>query len=265
MVAAAASLFSRFDMQQIPGEQKSHGRTLTVRTRRDSDRMRSLAHMELVRDEEPDLPERTRSEVLADALKRFIDFVGAIALIALLSPLLILLAIAIKVDSPGPVLFAHRRLGREGRHFDCLKFRTMEMDAEHRVFEDESLRHHYVSNHFKIPSHLDPRITRLGRFLRKSSLDELPQLWNVVKGEMALVGPRPIVALEATHYGDQLDALLSVRPGVTGRWAVEGRSQVGYPARVDVELAYIRNRSLTTDLLILVKTPWAVLTQRGAV
>jgi exopolysaccharide production protein ExoY len=251
-------------MMQPTGEPQTNARVLT-RPRRDSDRVRSLAHMELVRDDEPDLPERTWSEVLSDAAKRVIDFVCALLLIVLLSPLLILVAIAIKVDSSGPAVFAHRRLGRGGRHFDCLKFRTMETDAEHRVFADEALRHHYVKNHFKIPSHLDPRITRLGGFLRRSSLDELPQLWNVVKGEMALVGPRPIVALEATHYGDQLNALLSVRPGLTGHWAVTGRSQVGYPARVDLELEYIRNRTLLTDLVIVAKTPWVVLTQRGAV
>ena len=221
--------------------------------------------MELVRDEEPALPDRTWLQVSSDALKRVIDLIGAVILIALLAPVLMLVSLIIKMDSPGPVLFAHRRLGRHGRHFDCLKFRTMDLNAEHRVFEDEQLRHHYVSNHFKIPQELDPRITRLGRFLRRSSVDELPQLWNVVRGDMSLVGPRPIVALEATHYGDQLDALLSVRPGLTGRWAVEGRSQVGYPARVDVELQYIHSRSLATDLLILAKTPWAVVTQRGAV
>lgn len=221
--------------------------------------------MELVRDDEPQDPERSRGQVWADAIKRVIDFVGAIALVIALLPLLLLVSIVIKLDSPGQVLFAHRRLGRHGRHFDCLKFRTMVMDAEHRVFEDEHLRHQYVSNHFKIPSALDPRITRLGRLLRRSSLDELPQLWNVIKGDMALVGPRPIVALEATHYGDQLDVLLSVRPGLTGRWAVEGRSRVGYPARVAVELAYVRERSVLLDLAILVKTPWAVVTQRGAI
>jgi exopolysaccharide production protein ExoY len=247
------------------GEPQPQRRASLPRPRRNSDRVRSLAHMELVRDDEPALAERTRSQIWSDALKRVIDLIGALVLIALLTPVLVLVSLVIKLDSPGPALFAHRRLGRHGRHFDCLKFRTMEMHAEHRVFEDEQLRHHYVSNHFKIPLELDPRITRLGRFLRRSSLDELPQLWNVVKGDMSLVGPRPIVALEATHYGDQLDALLSVRPGLTGRWAVEGRSQVGYPARVDVELQYIQNRSIATDFLILAKTPWAVVTQRGAV
>jgi lipopolysaccharide/colanic/teichoic acid biosynthesis glycosyltransferase len=223
--------------------------------------------MELVREDEQEVEviRRSRSAIILDAVRRVLDLAIALVTIAALSPILLTLAIAIKLDSRGPVLFAHRRLGRNGRHFDCLKFRTMEMDAEHRVFHDEELRHHYVSNHFKIPLHLDPRVTRLGRFLRRSSLDELPQLWNVVKGEMALVGPRPIVALEATHYGDQLNTLLSVRPGITGSWAVGGRSELGYPERVDVELSYVRTRSFLSDLAILVRTPWAVLTQRGAV
>jgi len=247
------------------GEHESHRRAAAIRQRRNSDRMRSLAHMELVPNDEFEPQERTATQVLSDAVKRLMDFVGAVVLLALLAPLLTLIAILIKIDSRGPVLFAHRRLGREGKHFDCLKFRTMEVDAEQRVFTDEKLRHHYVSNDFKIPLHLDPRITRLGRFLRRSSIDELPQLWNVVQGEMALVGPRPIVALEATHYGDWLPVLLSVRPGVTGRWAVGGRSHVGYPGRVEVELDYVRSRSLLIDVLILLKTPWAVVTQRGAV
>ena len=150
--------------------------------------------MELVRNDEAEVQPRSAAEGFSDAIKRMIDLVGALALLVLLAPLLTVVSLLIKLDSRGPVLFAHRRLGRDGKHFDCLKFRTMVMDAEQQVFTDEQLRHHYVSNAFKIPVHLDPRITRLGRFLRRSSLDELPQLWNVVRGEMALVGPRPIVA-----------------------------------------------------------------------
>jgi exopolysaccharide production protein ExoY len=250
-------------MKQYTGDHLPHVRGKMLRSRRESER--SLAHIELLRDDEPELPRRARGAILADAVKRVVDLLGSLLLIVALSPVLLVIAIAIRIDSPGPILFAHRRLGRDGRHFDCLKFRTMGTDAEHRVFQDESLRHHYVSNHFKIPAELDPRITRLGRFLRRSSLDELPQLWNVLKGDMALVGPRPIVALEATHYGDKLDDLLSVRPGITGHWAVSGRSQVGYPARVEIELEYIRNRSFRTDLAIIARTPWVVLTQKGAV
>jgi exopolysaccharide production protein ExoY len=246
------------------GEHNPLSRISARRARRDSGRARALAHMELVRDDEVGIPD-VESHRASDGVKRLLDIAGSVALLVVTLPLLVVISLAIKLDSPGSVLFAHKRLGRKGRHFDCLKFRTMDVDAEHRVFQDETLRHHYVSNDFKIPPHLDPRITRIGGFLRRSSLDELPQLWNVLRGEMSLVGPRPIVALEATHYGDDLDTLLSVRPGLTGLWAVQGRSQLTYPDRVGVELSYVRKRTLATDMRILLLTPWAVLTQRGAV
>jgi exopolysaccharide production protein ExoY len=198
-------------------------------------------------------------------LKRAFDLMVATLLLVVLLPMLVVLAIMIRMESPGKVIFAHRRLGRDGRHFDCLKFRSMRPDAEHLLLHDDSLRHHYVTNHFKIPAHLDPRVTRLGRFLRKSSIDELPQLWNVLTGDMSLVGPRPIVALEANYYGDELPVLLAMRPGITGSWAVHGRSEVGYPDRVKLELDYVRNWSVLGDLQILVRTPLTVFTQRGAV
>jgi lipopolysaccharide/colanic/teichoic acid biosynthesis glycosyltransferase len=195
---------------------------------------------------------------------RIVDIVGATVLIILCMPLFLVLAVAIKLDSPGAVVFAHRRLGRNGRHFDCLKFRSMCAEAERLLQSDEKLRHDYVSNHFKIPTDCDPRITRLGRFLRKSSLDELPQLFNVIRGDMSLVGPRPIVPLEATHYGERLPVLLAVRPGLTGPWAVQGRSRVGYPERADMELKYVSTWTFLSDMRILARTPWAVVSQRGA-
>ena len=198
-------------------------------------------------------------------IKRGMDLVGATLLVVLLLPVFVLVAIAIWVESRGPVFFAHRRLGRGGRHFDCLKFRSMRNEAEQLLFEDHALRHQYVSHHFKIPVHADPRITAVGKFLRKTSLDELPQLWNVLRGEMSLVGPRPIVALEATHYGDSLGELLSVRPGMTGAWAVGGRNVIGYPQRARVELGYVRDWSLRGDLRILARTPWTVISQRGTI
>ena len=195
--------------------------------------------------------------------KRIIDVVIASVLLAALSPLLLVVAIAVKLDSPGPLLFAHRRLGQHGRFFDCLKFRSMRIDAERLLRDDETLQDWYVRNHFKIPTHLDRRVTRLGRFLRLTSLDELPQLWNVIRGDMSLVGPRPIVESEGAHYGDRLQELLSIRPGLSGAWAVQGRSRVGYPHRVEIELAYLRTWSLRKDFGILIRTPWVVLTQRG--
>ncbi len=188
----------------------------------------------------------------------------ASALLVLTSPLFMLIALAVKLDSKGPVLFAHRRLGLNGRFFDCLKFRSMSIDAERLLRDDETLQDWYVRNHFKIPTHLDRRVTRLGRFLRLTSLDELPQLWNVIRGDMALVGPRPIVESEGRHYGERLPELLSIRPGLSGAWAVQGRSRVGYPQRVEIELEYVREWTLWQDAWILLKTSWVVLTQRGS-
>lgn len=208
---------------------------------------------------------RWKLALLQRGIKRAIDIIVALSLLVLLLPLLLAIAIAIRIDSPGFPLFAHRRLGRAGRHFDCFKFRSMRRDAEHVLHSDEALRHQYVTNHFKIPTEVDPRVTPLGRFLRRSSLDELPQLWNVVIGDMSLVGPRPIVALEGTYYGERLPELLSVRPGITGIWAVGGRSKVGYPDRVNLELGYLEKRSLLLDLSILARTPWTVFTRHGAV
>ena len=140
----------------------------------------------------------------------------------------------------------------------------MVTDAEHRVFEDESLRHHYVSNHFKIPSDLDPRITRLGRFLRRSSLDELPQLWNVLRGEMSLVGPRPCVPEEFEHYAPHHMERLFVVPGVTGPWQVGGRSRLTFDDMVRLDLQYIEERTLLLDLKLLVLTVPTVLLGNGA-
>ncbi len=200
---------------------------------------------------------------LSCGVKRGVDVIGALVGLTLALPAIVLVAIAIKLESRGAVFFAHARLGRGGRLFSCWKFRSMHEDAESRLHADEVLRHHYVSNHFKIPHHLDPRITRLGSFLRKSSLDELPQLWNVLCGDMSLVGPRPIVPLESSHYGDEAAILLSMRPGLTGAWAVGGRNRVGYPMRATVELDYVKQWTLASDVSILLRTPHAVFTQRG--
>ena len=198
----------------------------------------------------------------ASGLKRGFDILGALVALVVASPLVALIALAIKLESRRPI-FRARRLGQNGRLFNCWKFRSMHADAETRLRADATLRRQYNSNHFKIPQHLDPRITRVGQ-LRRSSLDELPQLWNVLCGEMSLVGARPIVPLESTYYGDELSLLLSVRPGLTGAWAVRGRSSVGYPHRAAIELDYVRRWSFSADLNILIRTPSAVFCQRGA-
>lgn len=199
------------------------------------------------------------------ATKRAVDVLGAVIGLLLAAPLLAVFAVLIRAGSPGSVLFSQARVGRGGRVFRCHKLRTMRADAESLLCTDPELRARYEQNGFKIPCDADHRVTRIGRLLRLTSCDELPQLWNVLRGEMSLVGPRPLVVRELSHYaGDDRDVLLSVRPGLTGAWAVGGRSRVGYPRRAAIELEYVRAWSLRLDLLILFRTIGAVIARRGA-
>ena len=200
------------------------------------------------------------------ALKRLFDIVGSLALLAAFLPVLLLIAALVRVDG-GPVLFAHERIGRGGRRFGCLKFRSMVVDSAERLeallaADPEARAEWDAARKLK----RDPRVTAIGRFLRASSLDELPQLINVLRGEMSLVGPRPVQAAElAAHYGPAAAArYASVRPGITGLWQVSGRCETSYPARVALDLRYVANPSLRGDLRILLKTPSAVLARRGA-
>ena len=196
--------------------------------------------------------------------KRLLDIVvGAVALVAL-APVMAAVAILVRLDSPGPMVFSQRRLGRHGRVFRCYKFRSMRRDAEEVLRAEPALFAEYVRNDYKLPVERDKRITRVGRFLRRTSLDELPQLWNVLKGDMSLVGPRPIVLDELQHYGREQPLFLSLPPGVTGAWQVSGRSSVAYPDRAALELQYVRTWTLGSDLRILLQTLPAVLAQRGA-
>ena len=197
-------------------------------------------------------------------VKRVLDVIlGSVALV-LLAPLMLGVAVALIVGSPGPVFYGQRRLGRYGRSFKCFKFRSMFTDAEERLARDPELHAEYVRNGFKLPEGQDPRITPLGRILRRTSLDELPQLWNVLRGEMSLVGPRPIVPAEIRHYQDDSQMLLLLQPGITGLWQVSGRSNLAYPERTDLELEYVEQWSLGRDLRILAATVPAVLQRRGA-
>lgn len=197
-------------------------------------------------------------------LKRAFDATVAAVLLVILAPLFAVIAIVVRLESPGSPIFGHLRAGRHGRYFRCLKFRTMYADAEERLRSDPELYRRYVENDFKLPAGEDPRITRVGRFLRRTSLDELPQLVNVLRGEMSLVGPRPIIREELTQYADDQPLLLSLRPGLTGLWQVNGRSSVPYPARKFIELEYVQSWSLMRDIEILLRTIPAVLQQRGA-
>ena len=203
---------------------------------------------------------------LRPVLKRAFDLAGALALIVALLPVLLLIALLVKADG-GPALFAHERIGRGGRRFGCLKFRSMVVDSAERLeallAADPEARAQWEATR-KLKR--DPRVTTIGRFLRASSLDELPQLINVLRGEMSLVGPRPVQAAElAAHYGPVAAAhYASVRPGMTGLWQVSGRNDTSYAERVALDLHYVANPTLLGDLRILLRTPFAVLGRRGA-
>jgi Undecaprenyl-phosphate galactose phosphotransferase WbaP len=192
-----------------------------------------------------------------------------ITLIVLAAPYIILaflaISILIKLDSPGPVFYHQTRIGRFGRKFYVYKFRTMVQNAD-QILENyldgsPELKAQWLATH-KLKQ--DPRVTRLGVTLRKLSLDELPQLWNIIKGEMSLIGPRPIVDAEVEKYGKCFDLYIQVRPGLTGLWQVSGRNDTTYERRVELDEYYIRNRSLKLDLHILWKTVFVVLSKDGA-
>ena len=195
-------------------------------------------------------------------IKRLFDIIVSFLGLLILSPLFLLLTILIKCDSKGPVFFIQKRVGRNGKKFGIFKFRTMRINAEEMIasFTPEQLKE--WKENFKMKN--DPRITRVGKFLRNTSLDELPQLINIFIGNMSLVGPRPIVEEELEWYGEKKNVLLSVRPGLTGWWATNGRSEVSYPERCDYELYYVYNCSLLLDIKILFKTFSAVFSRKGA-
>ncbi len=200
------------------------------------------------------------------ALKRMMDVLGALLGMFLLAPVMLGVAILIRFDSPGPILFRQLRRGRHGRLFQVLKFRTMVVDAERRLRDLEKQNESQHGVLFKLRD--DPRVTPLGRFLRRSSLDELPQLMNVLRGEMSLVGPRPLQLRDSDKLG-QLDpegfaCRLLVFPGLTGPWQVGGRSDVDYSHMVRLDREYVENWSLGRDLKIILRTFIVVLVGRGA-
>ena len=202
---------------------------------------------------------------LEAALKRMFDFVVAAIFLAIAAPVMAIIALLVKLSSPGPVFFRQERVGKNGRRIRIYKFRTMHRDAEERLKSDPELYRNYVESNYKLPKGRDPRITFVGRILRELSLDEIPQLLNILKGEMSLVGPRPVVPAEIDKYGDYASLLLSVQPGLTGQWQVSGRSDIAdYARRVRLDMEYIRDQSVARDLQILFRTVPAVLSREGA-
>lgn len=197
--------------------------------------------------------------------KRTLDLVLATSLIVVLAPLIIFITMIIRISDGGNAIFTQRRIGRDGVEFDCLKFRTMVLNAPEKLAEilasdsdaaEEWGRDQKLRN--------DPRITKFGKFLRKTSLDELPQLWNILKGEMSVVGPRPIVEDEVPKYGRYFGAYASVTPGVTGLWQISGRNDTTYDERVMLDAEYAKTRSVWLDMKILFLTVPAVLFSKGA-
>jgi exopolysaccharide biosynthesis polyprenyl glycosylphosphotransferase len=204
---------------------------------------------------------RTPSDTLALAMKRAFDVVSSVALIALLAPLYAVIAAAIKLDSPGPVFFRQRRVGLNGRTFEILKFRSMYADAEAR--QEALLAHNEMSGPvFKIAK--DPRITPVGRLLRRASLDEFPQFWNVLRGEMSIVGPRPPIPAEVRQYKRWQRRRLSMKPGITCIWQISGRNEIDFDRWMELDMQYIDGWSLWRDLQICLRTIPALITARGA-
>ena len=202
----------------------------------------------------------THRQPLGGRPKRGLDLVVASTALVLALPLMVVAALLIKVITGGPVLFVHRRIGFNGRLFDCYKFRTMAENAD-QVLEEYLACNQRAAEEWRETQKLknDPRITLLGQMLRKSSLDELPQLINIIRGEMSCVGPRPIVASELSRYGSVACEYLKTRPGLTGLWQISGRNDIDYASRVALDAQYVRNWSIWTDLIILAKTAYAVM------
>jgi len=197
--------------------------------------------------------------------KRALDIIGAGLGLVVLSPFFLIVALMVRADG-GPAFFAHQRVGRGGKLFGCLKFRSMVIDSQSRLeallASNPAARAEWEATR-KLKN--DPRITRIGRFLRSTSLDELPQLINVLRGEMSLVGPRPVQEAEIDrYYGASAAHYMAVRPGITGLWQVSGRSETSYESRVALDVSYVSRPSMLADLSILLRTPVAVLSRRGA-
>ena len=207
---------------------------------------------------------KEKSYFLYNGIKRMFDIVLAMISIVLLMPIFLIIAIIIKFDSKGKIIFKHKRIGKNGQPIYLYKFRTMYTNSNEileELLKDPKIKKEWEEN-YKLTN--DPRITKVGSFLRKSSLDELPQLLNILMGNMSFVGPRPLVEKEIEKYGKNKNKLLSVIPGLTGWWACNGRSCTTYEERIKLELYYVKNRSIKLDLKVIFKTFITVLKRTGA-
>jgi exopolysaccharide production protein ExoY len=197
-------------------------------------------------------------------VKRVIDVLLVIVALPAVIVIGMIIAVAIRLSSRGPVLFHQVRVGRDGRCFKMVKFRSMQSDAEERLRSDPELLQLYLRNDHKLPANGDPRLTRVGRWLRRTSIDELPQAWNVLTGSMSLVGPRPVTPEQLSDWHGRAATYLSMRPGLTGMWQINGRSGVKADDRLSYDRIYLHEWSLRLDLKILALTPLTVFSTRGA-
>lgn len=196
-------------------------------------------------------------------IKRVFDIILSIIALVLLSPVFLIISIAIKLDSKGKVIFKHKRIGKNGKEIYIYKFRTMVENAQEvmKTFTPEQMKE--FKENYKLAN--DPRITKVGNFLRNSSLDELPQLLNILKGDLSIIGPRPIIEEELERYGEKKSTFLSVTPGLTGYWAANGRSCTSYEDRIKMELYYVENISFKLDMKVFLKTVISVIKRQGAI
>lgn len=197
--------------------------------------------------------------------KQLTDIILSVVALVCFSPVFLVVWFKCQYgDNKGPVFFKQTRIGQYGRPFKIYKFRSMIVDADQVLHANQELYAKYVANNYKLEPEEDPRITRTGRFLRKTSLDEIPQFINIIRGEMSIIGPRPVVAEEVKIYGDRAEKFLSVKPGAMGLWQASGRSNIGYPERCDLELSYVDQASYWFDLKIMFKNIISIFTSEGA-
>jgi Undecaprenyl-phosphate galactose phosphotransferase WbaP len=187
--------------------------------------------------------------------KRLFDILFSVAVLTLFSPIYLILGVLIAISSPGPIFYIQERVGKDHQRFGCVKFRTMVQNADELLLDlisDSPQIRQEFENNFKLKH--DPRITKIGKFLRLTSLDEFPQFWNVLKGDMSVVGPRPLVPEELSRYGDQIEKVLTIQPGITGLWQVSGRNDIPYDRRIQIDVYYVNFRNFWLDIWIILKT-----------
>ena len=207
--------------------------------------------------------DRTNSETTNFPVwKRLFDIVFSSFALVITAPVMIIIALTILITDGAPITFKQDRIGKNGELFSIIKFRSMCKNATEILQKNPEIYKKYIENNYKLPEGEDPRITKVGMFLRKVSFDELPQFWNVLKGDMSVVGPRPIVKTELEEYGTHKQSFLVMKPGMTGIWQVGGRSDIGYPERVNIELSYIQKQGLLFDMEIVLQTIYSMIFKR---